>query len=122
MDLYEAIQGRRDIRHFRSGPIPDDVLRRILGAAHSAGSVGLMQPWNFLLVKSRAKRERVAAIFASENRRAATHYAGERRQLYDALKLQGILDAPLNLAVTCDRARGGAHVLGRKHRSRYGHL
>jgi 5,6-dimethylbenzimidazole synthase len=113
MDLYETIYTRRDIREFRPDPVPDEVLRRVLDAAHHAGSVGLMQPWNFLILRSIAVRRRVHDVFLAENARAASRYAGERRALYDSLKLQGILDAPLNLVVTCDRGRKGPHVLGR---------
>ena len=92
---------------------PTTVLLRILEAAHHAGSVGFMQPWNFVVVRSPEVRRKVFEVFERENRRAAENYAGDRRSLYDSLKLQGILDAPLNLAVTCDRGRGGPHVLGR---------
>jgi 5,6-dimethylbenzimidazole synthase len=113
MNVYEAIHGRRDIRHFRPDPVPDEVLIRILQAAHHAGSVGFMQPWNFILVRSRELRHQICQIFQRENATAADHYSGERRALYDSLKLQGILEAPLNLVVTCDRGRRGPHVLGR---------
>ena len=113
MDLYDAIYARRDIRDFRPDPVPDVVLRRILDAAHHAGSVGLMQPWNFLILRSPAVRQQVLAVFDAENARAADRHDGERRALYQSIKLQGILDAPLNLAVTCHRERKGPHVLGR---------
>lgn len=113
MDVYEAIYTRRDIRHFRPDPVPDDVLLRILQAAHHAGSVGFMQPWNFLVVRSPEVRRGIVEVFERENARAAANYAGARRELYDSMKLQGILDAPLNLVVTCDRGRNGPHVLGR---------
>ena len=113
MDLYDAIYARRDIRDFRPDPVPDEVLRRILDAAHHAGSVGLMQPWNFLILRSPAVRQQVLAVFDAENARAADRHEGERRALYQSIKLQGILDAPLNLAVTCHRERRGPHVLGR---------
>jgi 5,6-dimethylbenzimidazole synthase len=113
MDVYDAIRSRRDVRRFRPDPVPDDVLVRILEAAHHAGSVGFMQPWNFLVVRSHDVRRKVFEIFERENARAAENYAGNRRSLYDSLKLQGVLDAPLNLVVTCDRGRGGPHVLGR---------
>jgi len=112
MDVYEAIFSRRDIRKFRPDLLPEEVLHRILRAAHHAPSVGFMQPWDFILVRDRATRERVKAIFDRENARAAERYTGERRRLYDSLKLEGILDSPLNVCVTCDRSRGGA-VLGR---------
>jgi 5,6-dimethylbenzimidazole synthase len=113
MDVYEAIHSRRDVRRFRPDPVPGDVLVRILEAAHHAGSVGFMQPWNFLVVRSQDVRRMVFEAFEQENARAAEHYAGNRRSIYNSLKLQGILDAPLNLVVTCDRGRGGPHVLGR---------
>lgn len=113
MDIYQAIYSRRDIRNFRPDPVPDEVLRKILDAAHHAGSVGLMQPWNFIVVKSHDVRRRVFDIFRRENGKAAARHTGGRRDLYDSLKLQGILEAPLNLAVTCDRNRRGPHVLGR---------
>lgn len=113
MDLYEAIYKRRDVRHFRTDPLPREVLVRILDAAHHAGSVGFMQPWNFLVVQSPATRRRVREIFEAENAKAAALYAGERRKLYDSLKLEGIVDAPVNVVVTCDSRRGGPAVLGR---------
>lgn len=113
MNVYEAIYQRRDVREFRSEPIAESVLARILNAAHHAGSVGFMQPWNFIIIRSPAVKQRVYDCFQEENRRAAENYQGERGQLYRRLKLAGILEAPLNLAVTCDRRRGGPHVLGR---------
>lgn len=113
MDLYEAIYARRDVREFRPDPVPDATLRRVLDAAHHAGSVGLMQPWNFLILRSVDLRRRVRAIFDASNDRAAARFEGERGTLYRSIKLQGILDAPLNIAVTCHRERKGPHVLGR---------
>ncbi len=72
-----------------------------------------MQPWNFVVVRSPDLKKRVFDSFARENARAAENYAGERRSRYDSLKLAGILEAPVNLAVTCDRSRRGPAVLGR---------
>jgi 5,6-dimethylbenzimidazole synthase len=114
MELYEAIHGRRDVRAFRADPVPEAVLARILEAAHRAPSVGLMEPWDFVLVRARAQKERVRAVFEEANERAATAYDGDRQKLYKALKLEGILEAPLNIAVTCDHARKGPNVLGRQ--------
>ncbi len=111
--LYKAIYERRDIRAFRPDPVPDDVLWRILQAAHHAGSVGFMQPWNFVLVRDLATRRRLVEHFGEVSARAAEGYEGDRRSKYLSLKLQGILDAPLNVLITCDTQRGGAHVLGR---------
>lgn len=111
--VYRAIRMRRDIRNYRPDPLPDEVLWRILEAAHRAPSVGLMQPWDFVLVRDRALRQSLYEHFRSINERAASVHPGDRGETYRALKLQGILDAPLNLLVTCDRRRGGPHVLGR---------
>ena len=97
MDIYEAIYNRRDIRKFRATPVPDDILYRVLDAAHHAASVGFMQPWNFIVIRNAAIRHEVNAVFERENARAMEKYAGERRLLYESLKLEGILEAPLNL-------------------------
>jgi len=112
MNVYEAIYSRRDIRKFRPGPIPDEALLRILDAAHHAGSVGFMQPWNFIVIRDPEFRRQVKVLFEAENNRAAENYSGERRELYRSLKLEGIQESALNLCVTCDRTRGGK-VLGR---------
>lgn len=111
--VYRAIFERRDIRNYRPDPVPSDVLWRILAAAHQAPSVGLMQPWDFIIIADRGLRRRMYDHFRSVNVRAASVHPDERGDKYRALKLQGILDAPLNLLVTCDRRRGGEHVLGR---------
>lgn len=111
--IYEVILTRRDVRRFRSEPVPHEVLYRVLEAAHHAPSVGFMQPWNFIVVRDAAVKAQVKQVFLSENARAARHYRGPRRRLYDRLKLEGILEAPVNLCVTCDRSRFGPHVLGR---------
>ncbi|RME28709.1 MAG: nicotinate-nucleotide--dimethylbenzimidazole phosphoribosyltransferase [Deltaproteobacteria bacterium] len=89
------------------------MLRRLLDAAHHAPSVGFMQPWNFIVVRDRALRARLHAHFREVSDRAARDFPGDRGETYRSLKLQGILDAPVNLLVTCDRSRGGPNVLGR---------
>ncbi len=112
--LYRAIYDRRDVRaQFRPDPLPPAVLGRLLAAAHAAPSVGFMQPWDFLLIEDLALRRTIHRMVARENQRAAANYAGERAALYQSLKLEGILESPLNLCVTCDRRRGGPQVLGR---------
>lgn len=112
--LYRAIHERRDVRsQFLPDSIPDDVLARLLQAAHHAPSVGFMQPWDFILIDSVPVREQIVAIFDQENEKAANNYTGERQHTYRNLKLQGILESPINLCITCDRSRGGEHVLGR---------
>jgi 5,6-dimethylbenzimidazole synthase len=115
--VYRAIFERRDCRRFLPDPIPDDLLARLLAAAHHAPSVGFMQPWNFLLIRSVEVRRRVRDAFERANARAAATFdaeaAGARGDFYRSLKLEGILEAPLNLCVTCDRSRHGPVVLGR---------
>jgi 5,6-dimethylbenzimidazole synthase len=103
--LYRVIAARRDVRNYQPEPIPDEVIWRILEAAHQAPSVGFMQPWNFLLIRDETLRKKVHANYVEVNRRAATAYEADTNLRYRALKLQGILDAPLNLLVSCDRAR-----------------
>jgi nicotinate-nucleotide--dimethylbenzimidazole phosphoribosyltransferase len=111
--VYDAIALRRDIRSFRPDPVPEETLLRILAAAHRAGSVGFMQPWDFVVVRSAERRGRIYELFRRANDRAALRWEGDRAGKYLALKLQGVLDAPLGICVTCDTRRGGPHVLGR---------
>lgn len=111
--FYRVIERRRDVRAFRPDPIPSETLYRILGAAHHAPSVGLMQPWNFIVIQDADTKARVKEIFLEENEKAAAHYSGPRASLYRSLKLEGIQEAPVNLCVTADRTRAGPNVLGR---------
>src|SRR5574337_321933 len=111
--LYEAITRRRDMRSFLPDSIPTETLARILLAAHQAGSVGFSQPWNFLVVEDREIRRQVRAHVEAERLRAAETFEKERREAYLSFKLEGILDAPINLCVTCDQERFGPAVIGR---------
>lgn len=114
--VYRAIETRRDVRdEFLPAPLPDDLILRLLAAAHSAPSVGFMQPWNFVLVRAEETRERVWQAFRRANDEAALMFEAEQQAKYRALKLEGIRKAPLSICVTCDRTRGGAVVLGRTH-------
>jgi 5,6-dimethylbenzimidazole synthase len=113
--LYRAIYERRDVRsHFLPDAVPDEVLARLLDAAHHAPSVGFMQPWDFIVIRDAAIRNEVRLNFARTNQQAAAIYEGEKRNLYDHLKLAAITDAPLNLCVTCDRQRTRGAGLGRQ--------
>lgn len=113
--VYRAIHERRDIRsQFLPPPIPDDVLGGLLDAAHHGPSVGFMQPWDLIVIRDEGVRRGVQECFLEANRRAAQAYEGERRALYDGLKLAGILDAPVNICVTCDRERPLGAGLGRQ--------
>lgn len=111
--LYEAIYKRRDIRHFNSKKIDPEALGRVLDAAHHAGSVGYMQPWNFMIIDDPQVKHKVAQNFKSANDKAAEKFSNERKDLYNSLKLEGIEDAAINICVTCDRNRFGPNVLGR---------
>jgi 5,6-dimethylbenzimidazole synthase len=110
--LYRVIKRRRDVRAFRPDPIPSETLYRILSAAHHAPSVGLMQPWNFIVIQDAGTKARIKEIFLRENEKAAAHYSGPRGMLYRSLKLEGIEEAPVNLCVTADRTRAGRMCSG----------
>ena len=112
--VYRAIHTRRDVRgNFRPDPIDEPTLRRLLLAAHHAPSVGFMQPWDFIVIRSPDVKAQMKAAFDRANSEAATMFPQKKRALYSSLKLEGITDAPVNLCVTCDRTRGGKVVLGR---------
>lgn len=116
--VYRAIETRRDVRdQFRPDPIPDDVLRRLLEAAHRAPSVGFMQPWNFVVVRDVGVKAEVHAAFARANAAATELFADAARARYRSLKLEGLREAPVLVVVTCDRDRCGPVVLGRTHDS-----
>jgi 5,6-dimethylbenzimidazole synthase len=95
-------------------PLEDATLQRLLNAAHSAPSVGLMQPWRFIVVRDEARRAKVYEIFEHANRAAAAEYAQERGQLYGRLKLEGLLEAPQHLCVVCETTSTQGHGLGRR--------
>jgi nicotinate-nucleotide--dimethylbenzimidazole phosphoribosyltransferase len=112
--VYRVIAERRDVRRgFRPDPVPADVLGRVLAAAHQAPSVGLSQPWDFIVVTDRSRRERVAALAARHRDDFAAALPAARARAFDQLKIESILDTPVNVVVTCDRTRGGRHTLGR---------
>ncbi|MGY5807963.1 5,6-dimethylbenzimidazole synthase [Rhizobium sp. LEGMi198b] len=114
--VYRAIETRRDVRdQFRSDPLPEDLVRRLLEAAHRAPSVGFMQPWNFILIRQPETRDRVWRAFNQANEEACRMFEGDRRAQYQRLKLEGIRKAPLSICITCDTRRGGPVVLGRTH-------
>lgn len=111
--LYRAIALRRDVRHFCSERELDAAaLERVLEAAHRAPSVGLSQPWGFVLVRDRAVRARIHASFQRCREREAARFAPERRAQYLALRLQGILEAPLNICVAVDLRPRAEPTLG----------
>lgn len=112
--VYKTIYSRRDTRgEFISGAIPDDVLMRILDAAHHAPSVGFMQPWDFIVVKDPKIKQEIKAGFEIAHKEAAQMFSEEKRAQYKSFKLEGIVEAPVGICVTCDRNRTGSTVIGR---------
>jgi nicotinate-nucleotide--dimethylbenzimidazole phosphoribosyltransferase len=111
--LYAIVASRRDVRRFRPDPVADEVVHRILSAAHQAPSVGQSQPWRFLIVDSIETRERAAWIADRERiAQAALLEPQAARQLLD-LQLEGLREAPLGIVVCCDRRVPASGVLGR---------
>jgi nicotinate-nucleotide--dimethylbenzimidazole phosphoribosyltransferase len=112
--LRRIIDARRDVRRrFLTTAVPDEVLDRVLEAAHKAPSVGLSQPWDFLILTDPAVRARVGEHVEEERRRFAASLPASRSRAFSDLKVEAIREAPLNLVVTSTLERGGAHVLGR---------
>jgi len=112
--FYQLAAARRDIRNgFLPDPVDDDVLTRVLAAAHQAPSVGLSQPWDFLILRDVGLRERVHRLAAQQRDRFAATLPRARALAFSGLKVEAILESPLNVVVTCDPTRGGRHVLGR---------
>ncbi len=109
--VWRALAERRDIRRFRPEPLSDDLLARLLGAAHQAPSVGLMQPWRFIVIRQEQTKAAMQAHVARE-RLIQADYLSERARHYLDLKLEGIREAPLSLVVCCDR-EPGREILGR---------
>ena len=112
--FYKAIYSRRDVRsHFTSDPIEDEVLTKILNAAHHAPSVGFSQPWNFILIKDYETRNKIKESFEIERKRSSKLVDEPKRSKYLSFKLEGILDSPVNVCVTYDTSRFGPFVIGK---------
>ena len=112
--LYKAIFSRRDVRsHFTSEPIDDEIITRILNAAHHAPSVGFSQPWNFILIKNEETRKKIKESFILENKKASELVDDPKKSKYLSLKLEGILESAINLCITYDPTKFGPFVIGR---------
>ncbi len=112
--LYKAIFSRRDVRsHFTSRPIDEEILTRILKAAHHAPSVGFSQPWNFILIKDNETKKKIKESFEQEKKLSEDMIEEPRRSKYVSFKLEGILDAPVNVCVTYDPSKFGPFIIGR---------
>ena len=111
--LAELIAWRRDVRRFRRDPLPAGAVERLIGLAARAPSVGLSQPWRFVLVDEPERRAAVRDNFRRCNAAALADQAPERAGLYARLKLAGLDAAPVHLAIFADRGTGQGHGLGR---------
>ncbi len=112
--VYKTIYNRRDTRgEFLPDPVSDEVLERILNAAHHAPSVGFMQPWDFIIVRDLDIRQQIKDAFEIAHQEAAEMFDEDRREQYQSFKLEGITEAPLGITLTCDRTRTGDVVIGR---------
>lgn len=113
-NLAELVRWRRDVRHFRRNPLPGGTIEDLLALANLAPSVGLSQPWRFVLVDGAARRRAVRADFEACNAQALAGQASDRRTAYAHLKLAGLDDAPCHLAVFSERDPPQGHGLGRR--------
>lgn len=112
--LDELLRWRRDVRRFRTDPLPPGTLRRLIETACLAPSVGLSQPWRFVVVDDPARRHALLDVFKSCNREALADYSGDRAARYAALKLAGIVEAPAQVTVFADHSTAVGHGLGRR--------
>jgi 5,6-dimethylbenzimidazole synthase len=112
--LLDVLRWRRDVRHFRQEPIPSEVMARIEAAVDFAPSVGNSRPWRIVRVRSVAARQTVVASFIEANERASLIYADDTRAEYLALKLAGLREAPVHLAVFTDPDPAEGRGLGRQ--------
>lgn len=112
--LYDVINRRRDTRReFTGEPLDDDALERVLSAAHCAPSVGMTQPWDFVLVRSARTLDAFAEHVGSEREAFAATLTGERAETFARIKVEGIRESGLGIVVGYDPTRGGPNVLGR---------
>ena len=112
--LHDLLRWRRDVRHFRPDPIPQDRLDRLRAAMDMAPSVGNARPWRVMQVDSADLRAAIVANFKTANAQAAARYTDDRRAAYEALKLAGLRDAPVHLAIFTARDPQEGHGLGRQ--------
>ena len=112
--LGELFKWRRDVRRFRPDAVPEPLIEELVATAALAPSVGNSQPWRFVRVETTGAREAVIASFEASNAAALQNYEGERAALYASLKLSGLREAPVHLAVFCDHGTEAGAGLGRK--------
>jgi 5,6-dimethylbenzimidazole synthase len=111
-ELAQLMEWRRDVRRFRHDPVPQELVEELLDLVQLSPSVGNSQPWRFVLVESVEKREAIRQNFVAANAEALASFSGERAALYAKLKLSGLDNAPVQLAVFCDHATAQGYGLG----------
>jgi 5,6-dimethylbenzimidazole synthase len=112
--LHQLFVWRRDVRRFRTDPPPAGTLERLIKEACLGPSVGLSQPWRFVIVDDPARRAAIVDNFRAANHQALETYSGERRARYAQLKLAGLQEAPCQFAVFVDETTQIGHGLGRR--------
>lgn len=113
-DLEDLMRWRRDVRRFRTDPVDEALLTRCLDAFLMAPSVGLSEPWRVVRVKSDHARAAALENFKAANAEALSGYSGDKAKLYSGLKLSGMENAPIQLAVFCDDTTDKGAGLGAK--------
>jgi nicotinate-nucleotide--dimethylbenzimidazole phosphoribosyltransferase len=110
--VYDVIAERRDVRRFRPDEVDDDVLHRVLTAAHQAPSVGLMQPWRLIVIRDERTRSEIRALAQRERLRQADQFDARARHFLDQ-KIEGVVEAPVGVCVCCDHGPEQSVILGR---------
>lgn len=112
--FYDVVRSRRDVRaEFTGAPLAEQVLERVLAAAHAAPSVGMTQPWDFILVRELETLRRFASHVAEKRVEFGASLPADRAATFAPIKVEGIVESGLGVVVTHDQSRGGEHVLGR---------
>ncbi len=112
--MLELLRWRRDVRHFKSDPLPDEIIEHLMQAIALAPSVGNSRPWRIVRIKSQAIKEKIIANHGEANTQASQKYEDIERDEYQALKLAGLIEAPLQLAIFTDLNPSAGRGLGRQ--------
>ncbi len=112
--LADLLGKRRDVRRFRRDPLPNGLLEKLVALACLAPSVGFSQPWRWVQVTAPERRAAILENFRTCNAAALNKYSGARADLYARLKLAGLIEAPVHLAVFADSQTSVGQGLGIK--------
>lgn len=113
MNLIEAITKRRDTRHFLTDEVPEEILKAAIESATHAPSVGLTEPWRFIVVKEKKIKQKIKLLFEESSNLASTEINNEEQKIkYNNLKLEGILEAPIGMVIFCDYNSANDFTIG----------